>query len=334
MNTRFTLAAVVAIIALVAIVACGGGSDDSGDAGAIRIQKGLAVAAAGGNLSGGSGGDEINGGTGAEPAPAIDQPGAPLRTGYTETSSNFAGKDIAYGGYGGFAPEPYPYQQAGTNGITVQGYASASADADSAIVEFYFNNYGSGVKPLPYPEVEPGFPSDGSPLPQDIEPITEAFLKPVVDAIAGAGVSSDDIEFLNVYADPYSSSATLRATVKNIDSVDTVVEAATQAAAALSSATLSNTNVSYTLSDCAALEVAATKAAVEDAGERAATFAQALGVAVGSVVGASNFSYFGGTPCDSGYFKGPYPVGGISYFEGQPREVQVYANIAITYAIQ
>jgi len=330
MNTKLIVGTLVALIALAGLAACGG-DDGNGDAGAIRIQKGLAVAAVGGNLNAGSGGDEINGGTGAEPAPAADQSGAPIRAGYAETSSNFAGKDIAYGG--GFAPAPYPYQQAGTNGITVQGYASASADADSAIVEFYFNN-GYGLKPLPYPEVEPGSPSDGSLLPQDIEPITETVLKPVVDAIASAGVSRDDIEFLNAYADPYSSSATLRATVKNIDSVDAVVTAATQAAAALSSTALANTNVSYTLSDCAALEIAATKAAVEDAGERAATFAQALGVGVGSVVGASNFSYFGGTPCDSGYFKGPYPVGGISYFEGQPREVQVYANIAITYAIQ
>ena len=63
-------------------------------------------------------------------------------------------------------------------------------------------------------------------------------------------------------------------------------------------------------------------------------FARALGVGVGAVTGASNYSYFGGTPCDPGFYPGPYPLGGITYAQGQPREVQVIANIGVTYAMQ
>ena len=76
------------------------------------------------------------------------------------------------------------------------------------------------------------------------------------------------------------------------------------------------------------------KAAVEDAQERATVFGRSLGVDVGAVRGASNYSYFGGTPCDPGFYPGPYPLGGITYAQGQPREVQVIANISVTYAIQ
>jgi uncharacterized protein YggE len=49
------------------------------------------------------------------------------------------------------------------------------------------------------------------------------------------------------------------------------------------------------------------QAAVEDAGERATVFGQALGVGVGSVTGASNYSCFGGTPATPASTR-PYPL--------------------------
>jgi hypothetical protein len=42
---------------------------------------------------------------------------------------------------------------------------------------------------------------------------------------------------------------------------------------------------------------------------------------------------FGGTAC-SGCYVGPYPVGGVTYTEGQPSQVQVYGTVSVTYAIQ
>ena len=102
--------------------------------------------------------------------------------------------------------------------------------------------------------------------------ITEADLKPVVDAIVAAGVPAADVEVIVTpyYGDPtYGGSATVRATLSNVDAVD-------------------------------AVEKAATEAAVEDARDRATNFAGVLGVGLGDVAGASNYSssLYGGSPCD------------------------------------
>jgi uncharacterized protein YggE len=149
-------------------------------------------------------------------------------------------------------------------------------------------------------------------------------------------VAREDIEFIaQSYYDPYYASATLRATVKDLDAVDDAVKAARNAAGGIPNVTLQSTNVSYTLQDCTALERAAMEAAVDDAGERANELAGVLGVGLGGVTGASNYSYspYGGTPCDGGYF-GPYPLGGVAYAEGQASDVSVFVQVSVTYAIQ
>jgi len=321
----------VALAALgLVLAACGGDDDDGGDAGsAIRTDKGLSVAALGAGFDPRlqSGGEE---GDGAASDSAIGAPG-------------FAGSDIPARVGGGFAPDYAPFLQEGGNGITVQGYGTANADADSAIVEFYFFSGGGGVEPQPAPDtgtsssgVAPGepYPGDDASL-QEVEAITEAQLQPVIDALVAAGVSRDDIEFLGQsYYDKFSSSATLRATFGNLDSLDSAVGAATTAASNLGGIQLSNTSVSYTVGDCTALEKAAMQAAVEDARERGAAFAETLGVGLGNVTGASHYSYspYGGSACGTG-IVGPYPLGGAPFFESQPRVVQVFANISVTFAI-
>ncbi len=325
--------AAVAALALLA-VACGGGEEEA----AIRIQKGLSVSA----LAQGSPGA----------ATGQVQTRQVATGGVTEFASGAVpypatvgkGGDLAYSG--GFAPYPFPAQQFGQTGITVQGFGSATADADSAILELSFGSGGmGGVKPMPmpYPQTEPGVspvPGEIFPTPPGAQPITEADLQPVIDAIVGQGVARSDIEFIgNPYYDPYFSSATLRVTVGNIGSLEGIVQAATGAAAGLTNIYLQNTSISYTVSDCVALEKAAMLAAAEDAKTRGTAFAQALGVGLGPVTGASHYSYspFGPSPCDAGGFggfKGPYPMGGMPYAPGQPSQVQVVANVSVTYAIQ
>lgn len=235
---------------------------------------------------------------------------------------------------------PAPQLQPGGNGITVLGYGSATANADSAILELMFGSGGmGGIKPMPmpYPQTEPGVPPT---TPGQAQPITEADLQPVIDAIVAKGVARNDIELIgSSYYDPYSSSATLRVTVRSVDALDGISQAAKDAAAGLANIYLQNTSVSYAVSDCVALEKAAMLAAAEDAKTRGAAFAQALGVGLGPVTGASHYSYspFGPSPCDAGGFrglKGPYPMGGMPYAPGQPSQVQVVANVNVTYAIQ
>ena len=320
-------AAVLAVLA----AACGGGKEEA----AIRIQKGLSVAAA------------APGGPGAAPA-EVRQDAFGSSAGVAAVPlTGGKGGDMAYSG--GFAPYPMPAQQQTQTGITVQGFGSATAKADSAILELSFSSggygYGYGPKPMPmpYPQTEPGVspvPGEMPPPPPSPQPITEAGLQPVIDAIAAKGVARNDIEFIgNPYYDPYSSSATVRVTVRSVAALDGISQAARDAAAGLANIYLQNTSVSYSVGDCAALEKAAMLAAAEDAKTRGAAFAQALGVGLGPVTGASHYSYspFGPSPCDAGGFagfKGPYPRGGMPYAPGQPSQVQVVANVNVTYAIK
>jgi uncharacterized protein YggE len=336
MKFRYTAGALLAGLSLVLLAACGGGDeDDGGSASGIRTQKGLAVAAIAEGLAASDGQEADTAETAPVPAAERQTGGG---AGFTTVGQDSAiTKDsMRYGGA--------PLLQQSNNGVTVQGYGSATADADAAIVEFYFSRNGP-VADISSGRTEPGFSGSGAepavpeiaPDAQDVAPITEADLQPVIDAIVGAGVPRENVQFVSQsYFDRFYTSATLRVTIDNVESVDAVVKAGNDAAAGLAGAgiTVSGTNVAYTVNDCTALEEAAMNAAVEDARERGEVFARSLGVGIGGVSGASNYSYFGGTPCDPGFYPGPYPLGGITYAEGQPREVQVIANISVTYAIQ
>src|SRR5438093_812841 len=327
MKIRYLVVTIGLLTLVGAALACGG--DDGDKLSGVRTQKGLAVAALTKGLTASQG--DTSGRGAAVPAENQSSSG----------SAHPASGYDAISGAGLAGPNGrLPLQQQNNDGITVQGFGSASADADSAIVEFYFSRNGvatdTGTR-----QIEPGVNGSGGiaePAPpnvQEVAPITEAEIQPVIDAIVSAGVAREDIEFIGQsYFDKFSASATLRAKVSNVDGVDGVVKAANNAVASLSGVVLNSTNVSYTVKDCSALEEAAMRAAAEDAKERSAVFARSLGVGVGAVIGASNYSYFGGTPCDPGVYPGPYPLAGIAYAQGQPRQVQVIANISVTYAIQ
>ncbi|MBI1885744.1 MAG: SIMPL domain-containing protein [Chloroflexi bacterium] len=323
----FALAAVtVAALALLAVACGGGGPGGGGEEAGIRTNRGLAVAAleADQNVTRGGSAAKDEGQAGQAGQVALP-PGAPAAPGF-------------YSAVREIAPDffPYPALQVSQTGITVQGFGSATVQADRAILEVYLGSNATRIEPAgggTEPGVAPSEPEADSA--GQVKQITEADVQPVVDAIVASGVAREDVEvIISPYYDPYSSSATIRATVRNLGNLDAVVKAATDAANNLTGISLQGTNVSYTIADCAALERAAMEAAVQDAGERATRFAQVLGVTLGAVVGASNSSYapFGGSPCDSGV-TGPYPLGGIAYAEGQSPDVQLVANVVITYGI-
>ncbi len=331
MNPKALLAGAVAVLALALLGAACGGGDNGEQTSAIRTQKGLAVAAISGQLAG----DQSARQSAALPASSVsggETSGATDRSSTNSANLGFKGVDYA------------PALQAGGTGITVQGYGSATTDPDSAIIEFYFSrNGGVEPRPVPLPPDSGGSSSSGSSgaapettVAGQVQPITEADLQPVIDALVGAGVARDKITFIGQsYYDPYYSNSTLRAEVTDVNKVDSVAQAAQGAAANLSDIFLTSTNVSYTVSDCAAIEKAAMQAAVSDANERGASFASALGVGLGDIVGATHNSYapYGGTACD-GNFTGPYPMGGIAYAAGSPGTVQVFASVSITYGIK
>ncbi len=223
------------------------------------------------------------------------------------------------------------------DGLTVTGYGMAAANADSAILELYFSTSSSYPKPA---TGSSGSSSSGSAPDVQTTPtttgISEADLQPVIDALVAVGVDRADIEYIGgSYYDPYYASATLRVTVKEIGKLGDLMKAASDSAATLTNVYLQGNYVSYTISDCSALEGSAMKEAVKDADARSKALAAAVSVTRGAVKGASSDAYspFGGTACSGGYV-GPYPVGGVTYAAGQPSQVQVYATVSVTYAIQ
>jgi uncharacterized protein YggE len=302
---RVILTALLGAIVLAASPACGGGNGNGGEE--VRTQQGLPVAFAA--HAGASAQERASSVTGATPE-APQPPGfAKSADGASEVAAQAVTEGLA--------------------GLTVAGYGLASVDADSAILELYFST-GAVVRPAP------GGGDESQSQTTETGPIAEADLRPVIDAIVAQGVDRDDIEFLGgSYYDPSYGSATLRVTVRNLDTLGMIIQAATDAAAGLSNIVLQGSYVSYTISDCGALEQDALRAAAEDAGKRADALARALGVSRGSIAGALNYAYspFGGTPCDTGNV-GPYPIGGITYTEGQARQVQLYATVTVTYALR
>lgn len=345
-RTLILMAIVVAATAL--FVACNGGDSNDGgdttgtlDSSSIRTEKGLAVAAAGQALGANFGlasTDDLasvsNTGGGSAIGPPIAIP-APKGVPKGLTDESRLGVDIA----------PYPFApapQEGAAGLTVQGYGSATAAADQAVIEmwFYRDAYSfSTPRPEPIP-LDTGSSGGSDDIdfnfedPEPVDPITEADLASVIAALESFGASVEFVDESFGYRDPYYSNATLRATMTNLDSLDAAVDAAVAAGDGLADISNSGSNTFFSLSDCSALERAAMVAAVEDAGERADALADVLGVGRGAVVGASSYSYspYGNGSCSSSYYYGPYYAEDGS--TPGPTDVQVFANVGVTYAIQ
>jgi uncharacterized protein YggE len=342
------LLAIAATIAAAALFAACGGSDAStggNQTSQIKTQHGLGVAALAADFA------RSSSSTTNTTANSAAAPAAQTSPSSGTSSGGSAAADISKSAAGSSSLVAGGPQASTSNdtGITVQGYGMATADADSAIVQFYFSSYNNSVPPMPVPMpgangspgVAPGDLKPTIPSPGTVSPITQADLQPVINALTNAGVAASDIQFSGQgYYDMYSASATLTATIKTLSVVDSAVTAAQGAAANLGNITLQSTNVSYTLQDCKSLESAAMKAAVTDAGERAGLLADALSVKLGNVTGASDYSYSpAGVPCSSN-FNGPYPMPyGIAYDSiksggTSSNSVQVVAQISVTYAMQ
>ncbi len=326
MKSSLVLGSAIALVTLVAL-ACSGDREGNEEA-VITTEKGLSVAALAAGFSAGQADD------GGAESPAQPVPVSAIGA---------QGRDYAFPDYG---VSSGPLQQQVPMGIAIQGFGSAAVDADMAVLELNFDVgfYYDESFPEPPPSDDGQRAGEGEATsvgfepvpPEEVEPITEEGLAPVVDAIVATGVARDDIEFIGgFYYDAYSSSAILRVTVRDLDALEAIVEAAKTVSTGLGEIWLQGSSVSYAVVDCASLERAVLEAAVGDAGARAAIFADALGVGLGAVIGASQYTYsfFGLNPCDS-TFGGPYPFGGISYVPGQLAQVQLISNVSITYAVR
>lgn len=326
MNAKpFALIALALAGVTVFALACGG----DGQEGSIRVERGLAVSGAAAP-QGGLGGDLVT----------VEQGGGGFASVPIAQPLPAAGGEIAYGIGGGpaFASQ---FLQQGLSGVNVQGFGSATAPATSARLQlFVVGGQGYYGKPIPYPECPPGEPCPET-VPE-LQPLTEADLAPIVEAIEAQGIAEGDIE-VNMnpggYYDPYGPGrASITVTISDPqDRVQPIIDAARAAATASENLFLESTNVLYSVSPeiCVTLEEQSMQAAVEDARDRAQLLAQLLGVGIGDVVFASHYSYspFGFSPCDPTALAYPEYYGGY-YGPSQPAEVTLIANVSVTYAIQ
>ena len=256
-----------------------------------------------------------------------------------------------------------PLEQAGPLGIVVQGYGRATATADTARVVFVVSKSGD-VYPMPLGETKPmpaerdiaveggaegsaGSSAPSQPVPPDIyptpvppTPITEADLQPLIDAIKAQGVSDADIEVTIYPASSYGyyGSSTVRVTVTlhDMSKVGAIVDAGNQAVAESGTLYIQNVGVTYSVNDCDVLLREARRAAVEDARDNGAGLAEALGVGLGDIQGATEYSYdpygYSGCQSQSGPVYAQYE--GPSYDPAQPTEVQIYSQVTISFAMQ
>jgi uncharacterized protein YggE len=360
---RIIAVCAVAALAVVA-VACGGADAE------VKVDRGLAAYAGANPAS-----VESDAGESAQPAASTntgsqvgygEQLGAPAARSAVAPSG--MGGDTTDSALGGAYPKTAnsatlaPMEQAGPLGIVVQGYGRATAPADTANIGFVVakagvaypepmgitkpmepgvvtEDSGAGSAPSQPIEVTP-VPPDVYPTPAPVTPITDADLQPLVDAIKAQGVSDSDIEvtiYPSTYYGPYGTpTARVTVTLRDTSKVGSLIDAGNQAVANSGTLYMQNVGVTYSVNDCDVLLREARSAAVQDARENGAGLADALGVGLGGIQGATEYNWdpYGYSGCQS-QSGGPMPYyEGPSYDPSVAAEVQIISNVTISFAMQ
>jgi uncharacterized protein YggE len=340
---------VVAALAVVA-VACGGADAE------VKVDKGLA-AYAGAN----AGAVQQDAGESARSTASTSSASQATDASYKQLSASALAVNS-----GGLGASPLtrdatsssgaalaPLEQVGPLGIVVQGYGRATATADTARVGFVVGKSGEVYpKPLEEPAVRPeesgveggSVGVETAPSNPDVistsEPITEAELQPLLDAIKAQGVSDQDIEvtiYPSSYYGPYGTpTARVTVTLRDMSKVGTLIDAGNQAVADSGTLYMQNVGVTYSVNNCDGLLAQARKAAVEDARDNGAGLAEALGVGLGGIQGATEYNWdpYGYSGCQSQSGGTGLDYEGPSYDPSVPAEVQIVSNVTISFAMQ
>jgi uncharacterized protein YggE len=339
--------AVLAVLGMLA-VACGAAGAE------VKVDKGLA-AVAGANLASVQQ-ESGQGSLSAAPAALVNKVSVPGSVAATGGSVAIDGGGPALAReVSAYAPATSgglaPLEQAGPLGIVAQGFGRATAPADTARVQFVVSKSGE-IYPVPLQaepkavpegympgETAPATPPEIYPTPTPPSPIAEADLQPLVDAIKAQGVSDSDIQ-VTIYPSSYygtydSQSARVTATLRDPKRTGELIGAGNQAVAESGTLFIQNVGVIYSVNNCDTLLKEARKAAVEDARANGAGLAEALGVGLGDIQGASEYSYdpYGYSTCQPQ--SGPlyYEYEGPSFNPAQPAEVQIVSNVTISFAM-
>lgn len=239
--------------------------------------------------------------------------------------------------------------------LTVTGYGQATAPAETARLQFLVvagPNAASaagmaGDTAAATPSAEGGA---SPPLPA-AEPhrLTVEALSPVVQAIAAAGVPAANIQVVvsPAFANPGSGAVggdagriDLHIDGPTLEAVNGIVTATGDATRA-SGLVLAGVGVGYDVADCRALRRQAQAQAVADANAQAQDLADLLGVPLGKVIEASEFSYSPGPPSAGGCAPAEAGAGGggsgvgltlVPFDPTAPAVAQVTSQLSVTYA--
>lgn len=206
------------------------------------------------------------------------------------------------------------------NSITVSGSGQAAGTPDVAYINLGVDTVGGGVS-------------------QAVNQANQT-MAAIIEALAGRGIAAEDVQTLsfNVYPEDrydafqggstgervYRVSNTLYVTVRDINRVSEVIQAALDAGAN------SINGLNFGIADARALQQEARVKAVADARERAARLAEALGVTLGEPIIISE-----GT--GGGLFPAMYDTMAMGLGGGGPQitpgQLNINVSISVTFAL-
>lgn len=230
-------------------------------------------------------------------------------------------------------------------GIQATGIGTASAAVQTAHLQFLLGSSATfGFAPI---EFDPGTPGPGvsSEGPMGLGPLSVEQLDPVIEAIAGTGISNDAIvatvpATTSIFGPGGPETAEVRVTIDQPQPGDlTDLVAAVNAVVQRSGLTVLHVGARYEAADCVSLIQEARVAAIADAKLRAEGLAQGLGVTLGELTQASESPYFGPTGMDTCALAGtsaefgPYGPGSDPAFDPNATEATVTVQVTLTYEI-
>lgn len=214
-----------------------------------------------------------------------------------------------------------------TLGVSAIGRATAPAEKALVMVQYNPNFYN-----------EPN-PETGITLQPEV---SFSDLKPVVDALIGAGISESAIS--SDRQDAYSQGRRLIVRVDNPTQarLQNLLNIATETTIESGKFIAGTSTVLYTVSDCDRVEKMAYEAAMSDIKERAAVVADKAGVSLGELVYVSAYTAsWGGTYASSQFCPntveevlGMASYGGYGYNPALPLEVSVSVNLSADYEME
>ncbi|MEA2596339.1 MAG: hypothetical protein QOF01_2808 [Thermomicrobiales bacterium] len=236
-----------------------------------------------------------------------------------------------------------PQAESGHPSIAVTGTGEASAPAEGAVIQIVVRRNDAGMANTGTPAVK-AFAQG----PAGGEPLTEAEVQPVVDALVAGGLPSDALEILIAPAGPITGpfgpgTAQILATVDQatLAKLGQIIPGAIDAALAANLG-VDQAGVGYTVADCTMVETAALRDAVESGKAQAQQLAEILGVELGELTLASrqpSYNTYGGQA--AGACANPQTVETIKegalylppFNAALEPKFEVYVTVNLTYAI-